>query len=129
MWGIGHTLHGYLYGWSIGLSLGTTNATHALFAAISRRDQSPASGFGSRGQARQAEEGGQGVEGAVAVPAGEDAVIFCQRSEAGLVRLLVRHEWQHLRLRDEDRGRLVSGGGRAAGLDCGRRAAGGDTGC
>src|SRR5262249_14145505 len=51
---------------------------HALYAPIPRRAARPASGLGSRGQARQAEEGGAGVEGPVAVPAGEDAVLYRQ---------------------------------------------------
>src|SRR6187399_1286571 len=66
--------------------------THALYAPIPRRTARPASGFGSGGPAREAEEGGARVQGAVAVPAGEDAVLLRQRREAGLVRLLVRPE-------------------------------------
>src|SRR5689334_13989033 len=65
-------------------------ATHALHAPIPRRSARPASGFGSREQARQVEEGRTGVEGAVAVPAGEDAVLHGERPEAVLSRLLHR---------------------------------------
>src|SRR5207302_5540470 len=43
---------------------------HALHAPIPRRTARPASGFGSRGPARQAEEGGAGGQGAVAASAG-----------------------------------------------------------
>src|SRR4029079_16667195 len=48
---------------------------HALYAPIPRRAARPASGFGSRGPAREVEEGGKGVERAVAVPAGEVALV------------------------------------------------------
>ena len=50
------------------------------------------------------------------------AVVLRQRPEAGVVRLLLRQERQHLRLRHADRGRHVSRSGRAARAD-GRRAA------
>src|SRR5258708_25649252 len=49
--------------------------THALYAPIPRRAARPASGFGSRGQAREAEEGGEDVEGAVAPSTKEAAVV------------------------------------------------------
>src|SRR5712675_1269864 len=61
--------------------LDSAKITHALYAPIPRRAARPASGFGSRGQAREIEAGGQGVEGAVAVPAGKIAVVHRQRPE------------------------------------------------
>src|ERR1700693_6530047 len=90
--------------------------SHALYAPIPRGTACPASGFGSRGPAREAEAGGQGVQGAVAVPAGKDAVLYRQRPEAILSRLLHRQARQLLRLGDGDGGRLLprgAGGGGA----------------
>src|SRR5215216_2330010 len=52
---------------------------YALHAPIPRRAARPASGLGSRGAAREAEKGGARVQGAVALPAGEDAVLLRQR--------------------------------------------------
>src|SRR5205085_4056086 len=54
-------------------------APHALHAAVSRRAPRPASRLRGRRQAREAAQAGQGVQGAVAVPAGEDAVLHRQR--------------------------------------------------
>src|SRR5258708_629927 len=99
---------------------------HALYAAIPRRSARPASGFGSRGQAREVEAGGARMERAVAVSAREDALLHGQRPEGFLLRLLLRQARQHLRLRHGDRGRLVSGSRRAHRRDGGRRAAAGD---
>src|ERR1700722_14570336 len=82
---------------------------HALYAAISRRAARAASGFGSRGAAREIEKGGAGVEGAVAIQQGEDAVVHGQRRQGLLPRLLLRQAWQHFRLYDGDRGRQLSG--------------------
>src|SRR6187200_2013017 len=56
-------------------------SAHALHAPISRRSARPASGFGSRRPAREVEAGGAGVEGAVAVPAGEITIVYRQRPE------------------------------------------------
>ena len=68
----------------------------------------PPSGLGGGGPAREAAEVRARVEGAVAVQQGEDAVVLRQRPEAGVVRLLLRQERQHLRLHHADRGRAAS---------------------
>ena len=60
---------------------------------------------------------GQGVEGAVAVPAGEVAVLHGQRPEGILPRLLLRQARRHHLLPDGDRGRRLHRGGGAAGAD------------
>ena len=95
---------------------------HALHTSISRRTARPPSGLGSRGQAREVEEGRAGVEGAVAVPAGEDALVHGQRPEGILSRLLLRQARRHHRLPDGDGGRRFHRGRRAARCD-GRAAA------
>src|SRR5258705_13535470 len=97
--------------------------THALYAPIPRRAARPASGLGGRGQAREVEEGGAGVEGPVAVSAGEDAVVHRQRPEGILPRLLLRQARRHHLLPDGDRGGRLRRGRRAAGVDGGRAAA------
>src|SRR5258708_910437 len=53
-------------------------SSHALSATVPRRVARPASGIGSRGQARPAKEGGARVERVVAFQQGADAVILCQ---------------------------------------------------
>src|SRR5262245_39847238 len=58
---------------------------HALSAAISRRAARAASGFGGRRPARAAQEGGARVEGTFALQQGENAFVFRQRPENGLV--------------------------------------------
>src|ERR1700733_468697 len=103
--------------------------THALYASISRRTACPASGLGSGGPPRQVEEGREGVEGAVAVPAGEVAVVHGQRPEGILSRLLLRQARRHHLLPDGDRRRRFYGGGRTAGVDGRGAAAGGDARC
>ena len=54
------------------------------------------------------------MERALALQQGENALVLRQRSEDGLVRLLLRQERQHFRLRDDDRGAHLPRGGRAA---------------
>ena len=54
------------------------------------------------------------MEGPLAVQPGEDALVFRQRPEDGVVRLLLGQERQHLRFRDDDRGAQLPGGGGAA---------------
>src|SRR5262252_6712688 len=88
---------------------------HALSASVPRRVARAASGFGGRRPARAAQEGGARVEGALALQQGENALVFRQRPENGLVRFLVRQERQHFRLRHDDRGAHLPRGGRAAG--------------
>src|SRR5580704_112690 len=103
--------------------------THALYASISRRTACPASGFGSGGPPRQIEEGGKGVEGAVAVPAGEVAVVHGQRPEGILPRLLLRQARRHHLVPDGDRGRRFCRGGGTSRRDGRRAAAGSDPRC
>src|SRR5215475_9745600 len=50
--------------------------THALHAPVPRRAESPASGFGSRGAAREAHALRARVQGSVAVQQGEDPVFL-----------------------------------------------------
>src|SRR5947209_1501954 len=64
-------------------------APHALFAPIPRRVARAASGFGGRGPAREAQEGGARVEGTFPIQQGEDALVLRQRPEDGVVRLLL----------------------------------------
>src|SRR3954465_1279063 len=87
---------------------------HALHAPIPRRAACQAFGLRSRGQARQAEEGGAGGEGAIAVPAGKDAVLLRQRPEGLLPRLLLGQARRHHQLHDGDRRPAVRGGRGAA---------------
>src|SRR3981189_979555 len=103
--------------------LDSAKITHALYAPIPRRAARPASGFGSRGQAREIEAGGQGVEGGGAVPAGEIAVVHRERPEGILPRLFLRQARRHHLLPDGDRRRRLYGGRRAAGGDGPRAAA------
>src|SRR3569623_2237639 len=102
---------------------------HAFHASISRRSARAASGVGSRGQAREVEAGGQGVEGALSVSSGENAVLYGQRPEGFLPRLLLGKARQHLRLRDGDRRRRLRRGGGTARLAGGPGAAFGYAGC
>ena len=99
--------------------------THALFAPIPRRAARTPAGLGGGRPAREAQEGRARMEGAFALQQGEDALVLRQRPEDGVVRLLLRQERQHLRLRDADRGALVPRGGRAAGGASRRPAAAG----
>ena len=100
--------------------------THALHAPIPRRTARPASGFGSRGPARQAEEGGAGVSRGCRRSSRRRRRPSSSTIRSGLVRLLVRHERKHLRFRHGNRGRVVSGSRRAAGFHGRHGAAGGD---
>src|SRR6516164_5084131 len=88
---------------------------HAFSASIPRRVACAASGFRGRRPARAAQEGGTRVEGTFALQQGENAVVFRQRPENGMVRFLLRQEWHHFRFRDDDRGAHLPRGGRAAG--------------
>src|SRR5262249_56491610 len=88
---------------------------HALSASIPRRVAYAASGFRGRRPARAAQEGGTRMEGAITLQQGENAVVFRQRPENGVVRFLLRQEWQHFRFRNDDRGAHLPRGGRAAG--------------
>ena len=112
-----------MFGWQPPHDLGT-HSPHALHARVPRRTARPASGFGSRGPARQAEEGRPGVQGAVAVPAGKVALVHGQRPEGLLPRLLLRQARRHHLVLDGDRGRRLRGSRRAAGVD-GRHGAAG----
>src|SRR5882672_2155242 len=96
---------------------------YALYASIPRRAACPASGFGSRGPAREVEAGRARVERLVAVSTGEVAVVHGQRPEGFLPRLLVRQAWRHHLLPDGDRRRRLRRSRRAAGADGGRAAA------
>src|SRR5262249_24673867 len=72
-----------------GRSSESPGSLHALSASFPRRAARAASGFGGRRPARAAQEGGARVEGALALQQGENALVFRQRPENGLVRLLV----------------------------------------
>src|ERR1019366_10017066 len=84
---------------------------------------------GSRRPPREAEEVGARVERAVTVPAGENTLVLCQRSEAGMVRLLVRQERQYFRLSGSGRRTFLSRSRRTSRRDGRLAAAGGDTRC
>src|SRR5262245_58736376 len=51
---------------------------YAFSAAISRRAACPPSGLGGRGPAREAQEGRAGMEGALALQQGKDALVYGQ---------------------------------------------------
>src|SRR5262249_46571800 len=84
---------------------------HALSASIPRRVAYAASGFRGRRPARAAQEGGTRMEGTITLQQGENAVVFRQRPENGVVRFLLRQEWHHFRFRDDDRGAHLPRGG------------------
>src|ERR1700730_1750149 len=71
-------------------NLSRQRITHAFSAAIPRRAARPASGLGRRRPAREAQEGGTRVEGALALQQGAHALVHGQRPEGFLSRLLVR---------------------------------------
>src|SRR5215207_2424684 len=87
----------------------------ALPAPNPRRDPRPAADLGRRGQARAPEEGGAGMEGAVALQRGEDAVLLRERPEAVLPLLLLGKAWGHLHLSHGDGGPVLPRGRGAAG--------------
>ena len=95
---------------------------HALHAPVPRRAESPASGLGGRGQARQAHALGPRVEGPVAVQQGEDAVLLRQRPEEAWFDFSSGKNGNIFDFVMETEGVDLSRGGRAAGAD-GRRAA------
>src|SRR5262245_58777997 len=87
---------------------------HAFFAPVSRRAARAPSGFGGGGPARQIEESWTGVAGGPAPPQREKGLVLRHPPGKGGGRLLLRQERQHLRLRDDDGGRDLPRGGRAA---------------
>src|SRR6516165_4464997 len=98
-----------------GRSSESPGSLHALSASVPRRAAYAASGFRGRRPARAAQEGGTRMEGTITLQQGENAVVFRQRPENGVVRFLLRQEWHHFRFRDDDRGAHLPRGGRAAG--------------
>src|SRR5207249_3412575 len=75
-----------------GESVSDSGNRHAFLAPVPRRAACPAPGVGGRRPPCEAAQGRAGVEGALAIQQGEDAVVLRQRPEAGVVRLLLRQE-------------------------------------
>src|SRR5919112_209160 len=95
----------------------------ALPAPNPRRDPRPAADLGGRRQARAPEEGGPGMEGAVALQCREDAVLLRERPEAVLSLLLLGKTWGHLHLSHGDGGPVLPRGRGAPRRRGGRAAA------